>query len=151
VIVVDGEFIARAETFYVDISEEEPEPVAFWAPLAFHPKGMRYTRPKRKSRKQVMARIDHGRWVVDCAYPRCNAAQVASETDPRFLCHVCFNAGEGGAWMPVVWPPQPDRNEIETLLLLRPEPEQRNWWPHETIDVVRAENVEHGCSTRTEG
>lgn len=150
-IVVDGESIARAETFYQDISETADEPVAFWAAQAFTQKGMTYRRPTRKGRKAVAARVDHGRWVVDCMEPRCNAAQVASETDPRFFCHICHNAGYGGAWLPVVWPPVSERNEIETLLLLRPEPQHRNWWPDETLAFVRAENVEHGCSTRTEG
>jgi len=160
-ITVNGEFIQRGETTYADIVNgderalhglgDEPTPVAFWAAQSFHPRGMRYSTPKREARGSVVARIDHGRWVVDCPARRCCAAQVAAETDPRFFCHQCFNAGYDGAWLPVVWPDVGTRTEIETLLLLRPEPEQRNWRPGETVEMVRAENVEHGCSTRTEG
>ena len=82
----DGEFIQRAETTYADIvnGDEralhglagEPTPVAFWAAQSFHPKGMRYTTPKRKARLSVVARIDHGRWVVDCPTRRCCAAHL---------------------------------------------------------------------------
>lgn len=85
------------------------------------------------------ARVDHGRWVVDC--PFCPSAQVAFETDRRYLCADCGNAAVGGAWVRVLWPPDPA--VIEGLLRPRP-PAHRSWRPAETVEQLEAENRLHG-------
>lgn len=86
----------------------------------------------------VEAYVNHGRWVVEC--PDCAGAQLASLSDPRFMCNCCGNAGVGGAWRPVIWPKA--RQGIEDLLEVRP-PENQNWRPGETAKQLRAENRAH--------
>src|ERR1039458_8742106 len=46
------------------------------------------------------ARVDLGRWVVDC--PWCNSAAFASREDRRFFCVECGNAAVHGAWITVI-------------------------------------------------
>lgn len=83
----------------------------------------------------IEARVDDGRWVVDCPDPDCTSAQIASDTDPRFVCVRC-------AFGPftVVFPK--DRPAIEQTLLARPVPETRNWLPNETVGDLKRENDE---------
>lgn len=50
----------------------------------------------------VLVREEVGRWIVDC--PFCPSAQIAAETDPRFLCSDCLNAPVGGAYVATEWP-----------------------------------------------
>jgi hypothetical protein len=88
--------------------------------------------------ENVPARVDHGRWIVDC--PNCNGAQFASVTDRRFLCCECENIAIGGLWRRVVWPD--NWPEIESVLRVRPI-ENRNWHPEESTDDLRAENAAH--------
>lgn len=55
---------------------------------------------------QTGARVyeNAGRWVVDC--PFCRSAQVASETDHRYLCADadCLNGAVDGAYIRTLWP-----------------------------------------------
>lgn len=55
---------------------------------------------------------NHGRWIVRC--DQCLSAQLASRSDPRFMCVTCGNADQGGAWRPIEWPE--DHEEIGRLL-----------------------------------
>lgn len=91
---------------------------------------------------EAHARLDHGRWVVDC--PACPSAQLASFEDRRFFCTDCHNAAAGGAWVPVRWPPANQLEAVEAELELRPADATRNWRPGESVDDVRAENAAHG-------
>jgi hypothetical protein len=83
--------------------------------------------------------LDNGRWVIGC--PDCGGAQLACETDPRFLCHECGNVTVGGAWRRIAWPA--DRDGIETAVQHRL-PKNRNWFPHETVSDLDEQNREHG-------
>jgi hypothetical protein len=80
----------------------------------------------------VVARVDHGRWIVDCdlqdaARKRvCRAAQYAHPDDRRLYCHVCNNQAVGGRWRLVVWPA--DRGGVEAPLDGLP-PAEQNWRP----------------------
>lgn len=85
---------------------------------------------------EVAVCVNHGRWVVDCPVEGCNGAQFASETDPRFVCVEC-----GSGPFSVVWPE--GRAAIEEVLAVRPQP-NRNWFPGESVDGLRAENSERG-------
>jgi hypothetical protein len=87
---------------------------------------------------KVVARVNHGRWIVDC--PFCTGAQLASPTDRRFLCADCGNVNIDGKWITVTWPS--DAETIEATLAVRPR-ENRNWRPDESIADLRRENVEH--------
>jgi len=98
------------------------------------------------------ARVDHGRWVVDCPFPGCNSAQFASKTDHRFFCVDC--SGPDRLWVPVVWPDDIELAAIEAALSLRPEISTRSWespgWrarrgvSPETVADLLAENAAHG-------
>lgn len=110
-----------------------------------------------KARAYVYA----GDWVADCPracgnvehlYARINRSDPHSPRMvqlPEFYCSYCQ------ATAPIEWPP--DMAEIMAVLVLRPVPHTRNWYPkdHETavrfrvphgqsVDDLRAENVEHG-------
>lgn len=98
------------------------------------------------------ARINQGRWVVDCASPICTSAMTlgppAMDIEERvwpglsigqdvMTCRDCGYTTQG-----VEWPPDP--RGIELILSWRPDPVTRNWEPHETLTDLVAENLEHG-------
>lgn len=89
------------------------------------------------------ARIERGMWLVDC--PGCGNALVVDDNDLIFNCTDC---GSGDKWHRVRMPGVRKRREIERLLLLRPgfrhNAPNRNWWPHESVEDLRRENLEHG-------
>ena len=96
---------------------------------------------------EVAARINHGRWLVDC--PGCNSALVVDLSAPVFMCVECGNAGNEGQWFKVTVPT--NRKAIETELLKRPwngrnpaSAVNRNWEPGETVAALKKENTEHG-------
>lgn len=93
---------------------------------------------------KIMAEVNHGRWVARC--PFCPSAQVATPTDPRFLCagsDGCANARVRGAFVRVVFPAPAMLAAIEAVLDVRPA-EARNWTPGESVDGLKKENVAHG-------
>lgn len=96
--------------------------------------------PEETADEPLAACINHGRWVVIC---ECGDAQLASADDPRFFCVSCLNERQGGKWRPVTWPEQ--RSDIEQVLRER-FTEHANWLPGETVEQLRAENVENGVS-----
>jgi len=108
-------------------------PRLFWtAPTPFNPDAPTTGKP-------VAAFANEGRWIVSCPVPRCGGAQLASLTDPRFLCVTCGNVANGGAWLPVTFPKAlPD---IEAALTARANPVQQNWLPGESVAVLLTENV----------
>ncbi len=86
---------------------------------------------------EVIARINHGRWVANC--PFCPSAELV-EPGEAFFCldASCGMAKNDNHPMAVVFPE--NRAEIEQALQTRP-PENQNW-TDETIDALVAENVE---------
>ena len=80
------------------------------------------------------ARVDHGRWIVDCP-TRCGEASPVMDSDLRF---VCVNCGVGPYL--VVLPPE--RDGIEAALDVRPV-ENRNWFPGESVGDLRKETNRH--------
>jgi len=96
---------------------------------------------------EVAARINHGRWIVDCG--GCNSALVVDLGQPVFMCVECGNAANDGKWFNVTVPT--DRAAIEIELLKRPmngrnpaSAVNRNWEPGETVAALKQENTDHG-------
>ena len=44
----------------------------------------------------------------------------------------------------VIWPSEAMMAGVERILMMRPDPTKRNWWPGETLHDLIAENAEHG-------
>ena len=82
-------------------------------------------------------RVYRGMWIVDCP---CGGAQLTSKDDPRFFCIDCLNGGSR-LWRRVDWPT--GHQEVERILLARPDPASRNW-QGEPVEQLRAENLARG-------
>lgn len=114
---------------------------------------------------RARAYVYSGDWVADCPracgnvehlYARINPRNPASPRTvqlPAFACSYCKLTD-----VPIDWPT--DMADIMAVLMLRPIPHTRNWYPqgHDTavkhrvphgqsIDELRAENAEHGIPT----
>ena len=83
--------------------------------------------------------VNHGRWLVRCR--NCPGAELARRRHPWFWCTSCYNHHLDNRLIPVIWPADPDA--IAALLGPRPL-HAKNWEPGESLDVLRAENMEHG-------
>lgn len=73
----------------------------------------------------VQAYVNHGRWIAECCRPFCANAFRLRPHQTTFKCD-----GNGGCGKEafIEWPP--DADEIWEVLLLRPVPATRNWFPH---------------------
>lgn len=96
---------------------------------------------------RIAARVNQGRWIVECPNAGCGGALCVSSRAPYFLCYECGSPENGGQWYNVHFPPQ--KTAIERLLLLRPaknpwEADSRNWYPSETVEELSSENRERG-------
>ena len=103
---------------------------------------------------QVRARIDFGRWVVDCPNRiTCGGAIMASIKEPYAICPECGSPENGGKWYDVVFPSVAQRRAIEAMLILRPafdrplNARHRNWDGESLLGLAR-ENREHGLPVR---
>ncbi len=102
--------------------------------------------PKWDTRGEVAAFVNHSRWIAKCPY--CAGALTVGLDEPIFYCVECgMQANGGGPGQPgyamdVIFPRF--WQDIEAVLLLRPDPATRNWLPHETIDDLIQENIAHG-------
>lgn len=92
-----------------------------------------------RARGELHAYVNHSNWVVDCVF--CRDALVAEPGEP-FFCPNCCMVSNNGLAMAVIFPD--NRAEIERVLLMRPDPEKRNWKLGETVEQLVAENIEHG-------
>jgi hypothetical protein len=80
-------------------------------------------------------------WVVTCDICR---EQIVIDYGEDYFCPNCLNAAHNGKARIVIFPEPKKRAEIERILLLRLNPSVRTWYPHETIDDLKAQNAEHG-------
>jgi len=111
------------------------------------------------------AYVYSGDWVADCPrgcggvehlFERANPRDPSSPRvvpKPEFRCSYC-KLGDAET-VRIDWPP--NMNEIMAVLMLRPVPHNRNWYPKDhdvalryrlphgqTVDELREENREHG-------
>jgi len=84
----------------------------------------------------LKARINHGRWVVDC---ECKGAELAWD-EGLFMCQSCWNDGHGNQLRRVEYPR--NHSKIEAILLVRPI-DNRNWYLGESLAKLEAENKAH--------
>jgi len=77
------------------------------------------------------ARVDHGRWIVDC---ECGAGLFVRRGWALACCIDC-----GAQYHDVRFPLEAD--EIERLLLARPKRENQSWWPSESVEELQRENA----------
>lgn len=82
----------------------------------------------------VESYVSHGRWVADCV---CGGGIVTSPDLDHATCLDC------GTLYQVRFPD--NREEIESVLLGRPDKRNRNWRPGETMESLQAENAQHGA------
>ena len=89
---------------------------------------------------RARARVNHGRWIADCPRPHCANAIRLEPRQGAFHC-----GGEGGCQMvaPVEWPA--DADAIWAVLLERPVPGTRNWYPDGHDEALRM-RLPHGQS-----
>jgi hypothetical protein len=80
----------------------------------------------------VHARVNHGRWIVDC---RCSLGVLTHREWKIACCAEC-----GAVFRDVQFPEQAD--EIERLLLARPDRTKQNW-EGESVRRLRLENSLH--------
>jgi hypothetical protein len=96
-----------------------------------------------ENQEPIQAHVSFGRWCISC--PDCGSAVVAEPTDPFFCCTACGSRGE---WIQVVFPVEDLRQQIETVLLLRPgfrnNAPSRNWDRSESVDDLRRQNIAAG-------
>ena len=100
--------------------------------------------------KPLKARINHGRWIVDC--PICNSAEYVFEGKHLLLCQNCMNDGTD-LFREVTLPANIDKIEAilnkrqaKEYIAGRPNYPNRNWEPGQTLDDLEKENKENGVS-----
>lgn len=81
-------------------------------------------------------RANWGRWVADCATFWCTNAWMPDLHQQMWRCSTC------GLDTEITWPVDPVA--IEAVLLMRVNPNDRNWEPGETVTDLLLENIEHG-------
>lgn len=91
---------------------------------------------------QASARVNHGQWLADCPSAHCRNAMVVLPGAP-YLCALCLNADIGYQYRLVAWPSE--RGAIEMILAERPNPENQNWEPGETLEQLQTENDAHAA------
>jgi len=96
--------------------------------------------------EQAIAVVNHSRWFALCPDERCAGGEVVSPDAPVFMCLSCGNKNNldknGIIRLRQVAFPD-DRIELEKVLLERPDPVSRNWYPTETIEDLQEENKRH--------
>lgn len=84
----------------------------------------------------VEAHANWGAWAAKC--DRCPWGGRLQRFTPSFECPFC------GLFNEVIWPSEEMVKGVERLLMMRPDPSTRNWWPHETLHDLMWQNAEHG-------
>jgi hypothetical protein len=85
-----------------------------------------------------LARVDMGRWIIDCA---CGAGNAVHPDWAFAACPAC-----GAIHRTIAYPN--DRDDIERVLDERSHQWQKFWRPGETVETLRAENLAHGIVRR---
>lgn len=90
---------------------------------------------RHESTEALEARVEHGRWIVNCS--DCRAGLFTAPEIPVACCAEC-----GAVYRRIVFPD--DAAAIANVLLARPLRENQGWLPSETLDDLKRENREHG-------
>lgn len=100
------------------------------------------------ARGRALVMVIGGRWVIAC--PTCPrrvpAHTAAGGRVELFRCPLCHNSAAGKRPFPVLWPTVEQAARISRILACRPDPKTRNWIPGESLHMLAAENIEHGCA-----
>jgi hypothetical protein len=86
---------------------------------------------------RVSARVDWGRWIVDCPHPYCRDALTFDPLNSPPQMFECWNCGTRAD---IGWPPEQLVHDIERLLMMRPDPADRCWNPDETLIDLMGQN-----------
>ncbi len=105
--------------------------------LGWHAERVMQRRLSRKweAGKTPRARVDHGRWICDCV-EGCGRGMF---THPAWRIACCTECG--AVYRGIIFPE--DVPTITSLLLARPNRENQNWLPDESITWLRIENLAH--------
>lgn len=71
--------------------------------------------------ERARAYVNHGRWIADCTRTDCANAEALEPRQVTFHCSNCLQLAD------IEWPP--DVDELWAVLLRRPVPQTRNWFP----------------------
>jgi len=107
-------------------------PVAY---RAWHQRSLHDAAMVHESSVVLVARIDHGRWIVDCL---CGAGVY---THPEWRLACCVDCG--AIYHDIVMPSAPAIAALTRLLLARARRENQHWSPGESLDRLKAENLAH--------
>lgn len=83
------------------------------------------------------------RWVARCGL--CPWATQLQRFQPWIECPLCGTVTE------IVWPAAKTVEDVERLLMMRPDPSTRNWSPGEPLQQLIWENAEHGILPKIDG
>jgi len=85
----------------------------------------------------LIARVNHGVWIGDCA---CRSGVGVTPEWEEARCFGC-----GAVYTRLVVPKE--RVAIEAVLLERPNQQNRNWEPGESLSSLVADNIAHGIES----
>lgn len=102
--------------------------------------GMPSGKVARGAAPLAVARINTGRWIVDC--PFCAGAELWDEETGLFFCFSCRNAAAAGDYLRVQIPDAGVRAMVEEHLTRERPFKARNWNPGETVDDLRRQDAE---------
>src|SRR4249920_228767 len=91
----------------------------------------------------VEAHANWGAWAAKCGMcpngtPFRHLPGYLRPGTKHWQCWLCGTVTE------VIWPSEKMMADVERILMMRPDPTTRNWWPGETIHKLMWENGEHG-------
>lgn len=84
----------------------------------------------------VEAHASWSAWAAQCG--RCPWGGRLQRFTSNFDCPFC------GAFNEVIWPSEDMVYGVERILMMRPDPSTRNWFPGETLNDLMWENGIHG-------
>jgi hypothetical protein len=82
-------------------------------------------------------------WMADCPARYCRSALKLERFQPVYECMDCPEVAA------IIWPPFAE--DVERLLMMRPDPVTWNWNPGETLHDLLWENSIHGVLTAPTG
>lgn len=84
----------------------------------------------------VEAHASWSKWAARCGL--CPNGTSLQRLQPTWDCWICGTTTE------IIWPHIKMIEAVERLLMMRPDPTKRNWFPGETLHDLMLENAEHG-------